>query len=104
MLLNRRACGVAPFGSRPVVAPRRAVVNSRQPLQIAASAVAQPATLPYKAVDGADKGKQSMALKVAGETGKGLVHRYLVMVQQNARRVRHAAAWERHASDRRQAA
>lgn len=61
---------------------------ARQALVVCNSAVAAPATLPYKGVDGSDKGTQQLALKVAEETAKGLVHRYLVMVQQNARRVR----------------
>ncbi|GFR45745.1 hypothetical protein Agub_g7161 [Astrephomene gubernaculifera] len=58
----------------------------RQPrLVVANSAVAQPVTIPYKAVDGSDKGTQQLALKVAEDTAKGLVHRYTVLVQQNAR-------------------
>jgi large subunit ribosomal protein L4 len=60
----------------------------RQPrLVVANSAVAQPVTIPYKAADGSDKGSQQLALKVAQESAKGLVHRYLVLVQQNARQV-----------------
>ena len=57
-------------------------------LVVANSAVATPATLPYKAVDGSSKGSAELALKVAEDTAKGLVHRYMVLVQQNARRVR----------------
>ncbi|GIL65314.1 hypothetical protein Vafri_19121, partial [Volvox africanus] len=58
----------------------------RQPrLVVANSAVATPVTIPYKAADGSEKGSQQLALKVAQESAKGLVHRYLVMVQQNAR-------------------
>lgn len=51
-----------------------------------ASAVAAPASLPVKSIEGADLGSEQLALKVAGDTAKGLVHRYIVYVQQNARR------------------
>ncbi|EFJ41763.1 plastid/chloroplast ribosomal protein L4 [Volvox carteri f. nagariensis] len=58
----------------------------RQPrLVVVNSAIAPPATIPYKAADGSEKGNQQLALKVAEESAKGLVHRYLVLVQQNAR-------------------
>lgn len=43
--------------------------------------------LPVKSIDGSDKGTEELTLKVAEDTARGLVHRYLVMVQQNARRV-----------------
>lgn len=59
---------------------------SRQSLRVCSSAVAQPVALPYKAVDGSDKGTQQLALKVAEDTAKAVVHRYMVMVNQNARR------------------
>uniref|UniRef100_A0A7S0WZE2 Large ribosomal subunit protein uL4c n=1 Tax=Chlamydomonas leiostraca TaxID=1034604 RepID=A0A7S0WZE2_9CHLO len=68
--------------SRPfqAVAPRRVV-------QVSASAVAAPVAIPQKAVDGSSKGTAQLALKVAGDdTANGLVHRYMVLVQQNARR------------------
>lgn len=67
---------------RPAAAARRPVVAVR------ASAVAAPAKLPVKGVDGSDKGTEELALKVAGETARSLVHRYLIMAQQNARAVR----------------
>jgi large subunit ribosomal protein L4 len=61
----------------------------RQAVRVCASAVAQPAALPVKSADGSDKGTANLALRVAGEeTAKALVHRYMVLVQQNARRVR----------------
>lgn len=83
--LSRRASGFRPFqGAKPSVLPRPA---SRQVLQVRASEVAAAAKLPYKGLDGADKGTQSLALKVATDTAVGLVHRYMVMAQQNARRV-----------------
>jgi len=64
--------------ARPV---RRATVR------VNASAVAAPASLPVKALDGSDKGTAQIALKVAGEdTAKAVVHRYMVLVNQNARR------------------
>lgn len=69
-------------------APFSGGLNRRPVVQVAASAVAQPASLPVKASDGSDKGTASLALKVAGDdTAKALVHRYMVLVQQNARRV-----------------
>jgi len=53
---------------------------------VKAAVPAQPANLPVKTVDGAEAGSVELALKVAPEeTARGLVHRYLVYVQQNAR-------------------
>jgi large subunit ribosomal protein L4 len=58
-------------------------------MTVHASSVAAPVAVPYKAVDGTDKGSQQLALKVAdADTAKAVVHRYMVLVQQNARRVR----------------
>eukprot|EP00199_Chlamydomonas_sp_CCMP681_P005587 CAMPEP_0119113200 /NCGR_PEP_ID=MMETSP1180-20130426/43113_1 /TAXON_ID=3052 ORGANISM="Chlamydomonas cf sp, Strain CCMP681" /NCGR_SAMPLE_ID=MMETSP1180 /ASSEMBLY_ACC=CAM_ASM_000741 /LENGTH=261 /DNA_ID=CAMNT_0007101113 /DNA_START=18 /DNA_END=803 /DNA_ORIENTATION=- len=76
--MQRPFTGKAPMACRPVVA--------RQPLQVCASAVAQPATIPVKSADGSDKGTAQLALRVAGDTAKAVVHRYMVMVRQNARR------------------
>jgi hypothetical protein len=70
-------------GFKPRAAAPRALT-----VAVRASAVAQPAILPVKSIEGADLGSEKLALKVAQETAKGLVHRYLVYVQQNARRVR----------------
>ncbi|MEW5304639.1 MAG: hypothetical protein WDW36_007236 [Sanguina aurantia] len=67
------------------VRPVRCIVSRSTAVVVRSSAVSAPAMLPVKSVEGEDKGTQQMALKVAGESGKGLVHRYLVMVQQNAR-------------------
>ena len=51
--------------------------------------VAEPASIDVKGLDGSSKGSDTMALKVASEDkAKGLVHRYLVTVRQNARQVR----------------
>lgn len=69
------------------VRPVRCIVSRSTAVVVRSSAVSAPAMLPVKSVEGEDKGTQQMALKVAGESGKGLVHRYLVMVQQNARQV-----------------
>jgi len=67
--------------TRPVAAPR--VVAGR------ASKVAEPASLPVKSFAGADVGTADLALKVAGDdTARHVVHRYLVLVNQNARQVR----------------
>lgn len=63
--------------------------QQRQQLTVRASQLAEPASLPVKKLSGADAGTASIALRVADEdTAKGLVHRYLVMVRQNARQVR----------------
>ena len=84
-------------GFRPCVAAPRAVARSsgmsmvcqRQSLVVRASAAAPPVPLPVKTLDGSSAGTASIALRVADEdTAKGLVHRYLVMVRQNARQVR----------------
>lgn len=66
----------------------------RQQLAVKASVVAEPATLEVKTIDGGAAGSASLALKIADPaTGKGLVHRYVVMVRQNARQVSvHAVA------------
>lgn len=53
-------------------------------MTVAMSSVATT-TLPVKAVDGTPQGGADLALKVATDTAKGLVHRYLVHVRQNAR-------------------
>ena len=77
----------------PRPAPRAAPApraSSRQ-LAVRASTLAAPATLDVKTLDGAAAGTASLALRVAEDTSaKGLVHRYLVLVRQNARRVRAA--------------
>ncbi len=64
-----------------VLAPgRRTVVQCR------ASAV-KTVALPVISLSGDSKGTEELSIKVAEETARGLVHRYLVLVQQNARRV-----------------
>jgi large subunit ribosomal protein L4 len=56
---------------------------------VRAAVAAKPAKVPVKSADGAAAGEIELALGVAPpETAKGLVHRYLVYVQQNARQVR----------------
>lgn len=62
------------------IRPQRRVLSV-----VAMSAVAKPAQLPLKTLAGAEIGSETLALKVATDTAKGLVHRYLVYVQQNAR-------------------
>ena len=78
------------FTVKPFVSARPVVV-SRPVIRVApvrASKVAEPAVLAVKAFDGADAGTASLALKVAGDdTARHVVHRYLVMVRQNARGV-----------------
>ncbi|PNH02848.1 50S ribosomal protein L4 [Tetrabaena socialis] len=50
------------------------------------SVAAKPVAIPFKGVDGSDKGSHELALRVAPESSaKGLVHRYVCLVLQNAR-------------------
>ena len=61
--------------------------RARQQLIAKASIIAEPAQLDVKTLDGSSAGTASLALRVAEpETANGIVHRYLVMVRQNARR------------------
>lgn len=61
---------------------RRSVVTTQ------ASVQARPASIELKTFDGNVSGTQELALQVAGNhSAKGLVHRYLVTVRQNARAV-----------------
>ena len=65
-------------------------LDTRRPLKQVArmSAVAEPATLDVMKFDGSVAGSEEIALKVAGPaTATGLVHRYLVTVRQNMRKV-----------------
>ena len=73
---------------RPVVSGKafRPAVASRGALVCQSSAL-RSVPVPVKSVDGADKGTQELAVRVAEDSARGLVHRYMVMVQQNARRV-----------------
>ena len=86
MLQRMQFSGVKPSAA----APRRLAVAVR------ASAAAAPVSLPKKSVEGAALGEEQLSLKVATDTAKGLVHRYLVYVQQNARRVRIEASRRLH--------
>ncbi|KAF6259405.1 hypothetical protein COO60DRAFT_1626075 [Scenedesmus sp. NREL 46B-D3] len=52
-----------------------------------AAVAAKPVDVPVKSAEGASVGSEQLSLRVApNDTAKGLVHRYLVYVQQNARR------------------
>lgn len=67
-------------------APQKRMCAGRNALTVRASVVAEPATFQVKKLDGSSAGTANLALKVAeDDTAKGLVHRYLVMVRQNAR-------------------
>ena len=82
------------------VAPARAAV-ARRPIRVIvprASRVAEPASITVKSSStGDDKGSASLALKVADpKTAKSVVHRYLVMVRQNARQVCDVSALDGH--------
>lgn len=73
-----------PFRGGAAAAPARA-----RTVVVQAAVKAAPASLPVKSADGADAGTEQLALKVARpEAAKGLVHRYVVYVMQNKRRVR----------------
>lgn len=76
---------------RAFSAASRPAPVARKVLTVCNSAVAKPASIPYKGADGSDKGTQQLALKVAEDTAKAVVHRYMVLVNQNARRVSQAA-------------
>ena len=67
--------------------PHRLVAR-RSSFTCKAAIVAKPASIDVKTFDGSSSGSQDLALKVAARnTAKGLVHRYLVTVRQNARAV-----------------
>lgn len=83
------------LAGRPCTMPRHAAAVRPAPraVTVHASRVAEAAVLPVKAFDGADVGTANLALKVAGDdTARHVVHRYLVLVNQNARQVRSAAS------------
>lgn len=68
--------------------PHRLVAR-RSTVTVRASVQARPASIEFKTFDGTSSGTQELALQVAGQkSAKGLVHRYLVTVRQNARAVR----------------
>jgi hypothetical protein len=70
-----------PFTAAPVPMRRAALVCR-------ASSSVQSVALPLKGLDGSER-ESELKVKVASPaSARGLVHRYLVMVQQNARRVR----------------
>lgn len=76
--------GVSSAVARPVRPQRASTVAVR-----ASGSAVKTLTVPVKsASSGAAAGTAELPLKVAGEdTAKGLVHRYLVYILQNARRV-----------------
>eukprot|EP00873_Tetraselmis_striata_P008357 jgi/Tetstr1/428621/TSEL_018610.t1 len=74
----RAATLAAPLAGRPAA--------GRRALQVSASVVAEPVSLTVKGLDGSSKGSENLALKVVeDDKAKGLVHRYIVTVRQNAR-------------------
>lgn len=55
-----------------------------------ASQKAAPAELQIKSIGGSDSSTGQLSLRVAEPTkSKGLVHRHVVMIQQNSRQVNH---------------
>jgi large subunit ribosomal protein L4 len=88
-LASGRCSGaVASFtGSNVVSRPIRVRPFTRQTVVTHAQSAAGQVTLPVVSGNGAAAGDAQLALKVANpEVAKGLVHRYLVYVQQNKRR------------------
>lgn len=79
---------------RAAAAPARAGAVSLRaaPRCVASASVAErlpPSSVRRVKLDGSAAGEATLALKTAKEsTAVGLVHRYLVLVRQNARRVR----------------
>mmetsp|Transcript_38908 Transcript_38908/g.115744 ORF Transcript_38908/g.115744 Transcript_38908/m.115744 type:complete len:137 (-) Transcript_38908:2915-3325(-) len=63
---------------RPAVLARRALVCS--------ASVAKSVAVPVRTSAGSDAGNASLNVNVAENSARGLIHRYMVMVQQNARR------------------
>ena len=91
--MHSHTCGLGSVGTlrkqsfATAFQPRRLLVQRRSST-IRASVVAQPAAVDVKTFDGSSSGSQDLSLRVAGrDTAKGLVHRYLVTVRQNARAV-----------------
>ena len=77
----------------PVVRPAAACRSASRPaLQVVRASINASASVPKKGADGADKGTEQLALRVAEDTAKHVVHRYMVMVLQNKRRVSGAGA------------
>ena len=67
--------------------PRPAALRTRRE-GARAAAVAEPATVPVRSFAGEVVGSEQLALRVADlNTATGLVHRYITLIQQNARRV-----------------
>lgn len=83
---------VLPAPLRASAPARAGAVSLRAPLRCSAAVSAErlpPSQVRKVAFDGAAAGEATLALKTAKEsTAVGLVHRYLVLVRQNARRVR----------------
>lgn len=77
-------CGAGLVRAVPLrVAARRCAFQG-----VRASTVAEPATLDVKSLKGQSVGSESLALKVAeNDVARGLLHRYIVLIRQNARQV-----------------
>merc|ERR1719199_602807 len=68
---------------RPQTAALRA--SSSKPRAVATPFVVRAAQVAVKTAGGADKGTAELSLKTAGDNSTGLVHKYLVITQQNKR-------------------
>jgi hypothetical protein len=77
-------CGTGVARAVPLrVAQRRNIAQ-----KVRASTVAEPATLDVKSIKGQTVGTESLSLKVAdSNVARGLLHRYIVLIRQNAREV-----------------
>ena len=68
-------------------------------LALRAAMVAEPRSVEVRAPDGSAAGTESLSLRVAEpEVANGLVHRYVVFLRQNMRRVRPSKRWCRIAA------
>jgi len=88
---------------RAAAAPARAGAVSLRaaPRCVASAERLPPSTVRRVKLDGSAAGEATLALKTAKEaTAVGLVHRYLVLVRQNARRVRARHRHPRRANPR----
>lgn len=87
-LTHQRGCVLSTgkaFTGRRVAPCLRQQQRQQQQQTVCMSTVAAPASLEVKSLSGSAVGSEQLSLKVAEESARGLVHRYLVTVRQNAR-------------------
>ena len=81
----RRTGGESSRAAAPAV--RSVSLGGRGKQLVVRASVAAEATLPCRTFDGADAGTATLSIKTAGDTAKGVGHKYLVMAMQNRRAV-----------------